>query len=271
MSRARGPGRARAGIARVLSVQGLVRSFGGRTVVDGLSFEVEPGQIVALLGPNGAGKTTSLRMIAGVLEPDAGEVSLFGMRMWRDRIGAQSFLGYLPEGAPLWRELSARATLAFLADVRGMGRRERDGAIDQALEALALRPVADWPVEALSKGFRRRVALAGVLLHDPRVLVLDEPTDGLDPNQKRETRELIRALAPGRVIVISTHVLEEAEALCGRALVIHQGRIVADASPAQLAASVPGGRLDDAFAALTGAGSGAGDSASAPAGLEPVP
>lgn len=235
----------------MLSVQNLTKRFGARTVVDAVSFEVQPGEIVALLGPNGAGKTTTLRMIAGVLEPDAGEVALFGMRMWRHRISAQAFLGYLPEGAPLWDEMTPASYLAFLASARGISRAERETLVAQALEDTAIADVADQPLATLSKGYRRRVALAGAIQHDPRVLVLDEPTDGLDPNQKHDTRALIRALAPGRTTLISTHQLEEVEALCTRALVIHQGRLVADTTPAGLLAMTGATSLDDAFRLLT--------------------
>ena len=242
----------------VLSVQGLSKRYAGHPAVSALSFDVEPGEIVALLGPNGAGKTTTMRMIAGVLEPDAGEVSLFGLRMWRDRLSAQAFLGYLPEGAPLWDEMTPAGYLGFLAAVRRMPARDRAASVERVMAAMALGEVASQRCGTLSKGYRRRVALAGAILHDPRVLVLDEPTDGLDPNQKRETRNLIRALAPGRSILISTHLLEEVEALCPRALVLHRGRLVADGAPATLAGATAGGRLEDAFAALTGTDTEAG-------------
>jgi ABC-2 type transport system ATP-binding protein len=235
----------------MLSVSHISKRYGGRTVVDDVSFEIQPGEVVALLGPNGAGKTTTLRMIAGVLEPDAGEVTLFGMRMWRGRIAAQTFLGYLPEGAPLWGEMTPLGYLRFLADVRGLPARERGRMVEDALANTALEDVLEQRIDTLSKGYRRRVALAGAILHDPQVLVLDEPTDGLDPNQKRDARALVRALAPGRVVLVSTHILEEVDAMCPRALVIAHGKIVADTTPDGLRARVPGGRLDDAFAALT--------------------
>lgn len=238
----------------MLRVQGLCKSYAAKPAVADLSFEVGAGEVVALLGPNGAGKTTTMRMIAGVLEPDAGIVTVAAHSMWGQRLKAQSALGYLPEGAPLTGEMTARAHLEFLAAARGIAKSAAAAMMAEAAARASIEEVIDQRIETLSKGFRRRVALACAILHDPPVLVLDEPTDGLDPNQKRAARALIGAMSPGRAILISTHMLDEVEAMCGRAIVMADGRILADTTPAALAGMTPGGRLEDAFAALTEAG-----------------
>lgn len=235
----------------LLSVANLTKSFMGRTVVDDVSFDVQPGEIVAFLGPNGAGKTTSMRMIAGILEPDSGTILCGEQDMWADRTAAQSLIGYLPEGAPLYGEMTALSYLGFMCETRSIAKNHRAGVIADAVARTSLEEVLQRPIETLSKGFRRRVALAGAILHDPPILILDEPTDGLDPNQKRAARALIRTLSAGRAILISTHVLEEVAAVCTRALVVTKGAIVADETPAKLAARTPSGTLEDAFQALS--------------------
>jgi ABC-2 type transport system ATP-binding protein len=235
----------------MLSVRGLSKRFGGQLAVDGLSFEAVAGDIIGFVGANSAGKTTSMRMIAGLLEPDSGSVRVNGFDMWTERLSAQQHLGYLPEGAPLWGELTARETLNFFADAHGLRGTGRRVALASAIDATEIGHVLNKPVAELSKGFRRRVSLAATLLHDPLLLVLDEPTDGLDPLQKRRVRELFKKLASDRVIIISTHLLEEVEAVCNRVIVISNGRKLADETPQEFALRSPKGRFDDAFFALT--------------------
>jgi ABC-2 type transport system ATP-binding protein len=234
-----------------LKVDALAKSFGPRQAVRGVSFDVETGETVAFLGPNGAGKSTTLRMIAGYLEPDAGDALINGVSILSDRTKAQLSLGYLAEGAPLYLDLSARDFLGFLARTHGLDRMAAREAINRAAEDAAITDVLSRRIETLSKGYRRRVALAGAIVHDPPVLVLDEPTDGLDPNQKIAMRALIARMAVNKAILISTHQLDEVEAMCSRAVVIDRGDIVADGTPADLAKRTPSGKLEDAFHALT--------------------
>ena len=212
----------------------LTKRYGGKTAVDGISFRVEPGEVLGFLGPNGAGKSTTMKMIAGFLAPSAGTARVCGHDVIAEPLAAKRAIGYLPEGAPSYGEMSAGGFLQFVADVRGLTgevRRERIGAV---VERLALGGVLLQPIDTLSKGFRRRVGLAAAILHDPPVLILDEPTDGLDPNQKHEVRGLIREMSRERTIVISTHILEEVDAVCTRAVIIAAGRLLADATPAEL-------------------------------------
>lgn len=233
----------------LLQVDGLRKTFGRRTAVDGVGFSLDVGEIVGLLGPNGAGKTTTMRMIAGFLEPDEGVVKVFNIDVARDRRRAQERVGYLPEGAPLYGEMTPWAFLRFVAEARGMTREAARHAVRRAAQDARLGDAIDRPIETLSKGYRRRVGLAAALLHDPLLLILDEPTDGLDPNQRHAVRDLIRKLGEDRGLIISTHSLEEVEAVCTRAIVIDRGRIVADKTPAQLRDEH--GSLERAFQALT--------------------
>jgi ABC-2 type transport system ATP-binding protein len=218
----------------MIEADGLVKTFGSRTAVDGISFRVQPGEVLGFLGPNGAGKTTTMRMLAGFIPPTAGRAAICGFDVVEQPVAAKQKLGYLPEGAPSYGEMTPADFLGFIGRVRGLpaadfGRRYAD-----VIDRLQLGGVLQQPIETLSKGFRRRVGLAQAILHDPPVLILDEPTDGLDPNQKHEVRELIQAMAPGKVIIISTHILEEVDAVCTRAIIIAGGRIVADEKPADL-------------------------------------
>jgi ABC-2 type transport system ATP-binding protein len=233
-----------------LKVSGLSKSFHHRPAVQGVAFSVSAGQAAAFLGPNGAGKSTTMRMIAGFLEPDTGEAWINGASILSRRAEAQQALGYLAEGAPLYLDLSVRSFLAFLARTHGLARADARNAIARVAEEAAITDVMTRPIETLSKGYRRRVALAGAIVHDPAVLILDEPTDGLDPNQKVAMRALIRRMAATKAILISTHQLDEVEAMCTRVLLIDRGRLVADTTPAELAARNPGG-LAGAFHALT--------------------
>ncbi len=233
----------------LLQVDGLRKTFGRRVAVDGVGFSLDVGEIVGFLGPNGAGKTTTMRMIAGYLEPDEGVAKVFNIDVARERRRAQERVGYLPEGAPLYGEMTPWTFLRFVGEARGMTREAARHAVRRAAQDTRLGDTIDQPIETLSKGFRRRVGLASALLHDPLLLVLDEPTDGLDPNQRHSVRDLIRRLGQDRGLIISTHSLEEVEAVCTRAIIIDQGRIVADAAPAALAGEH--GSLEKAFEALT--------------------
>jgi ABC-2 type transport system ATP-binding protein len=226
----------------LIEVDGLTKRFGAFVAVDGVSFRVEPGEVVAFLGPNGAGKSTTMKMVTGFLAPDAGTSRVAGIDVGTHTIAAQRELGYLPEGAPAWGEMTPASFLKFCAGVRGLAGEEREKAIAKAVERTNLGGVLQQPIETLSKGFKRRVGLAQAIVHAPDVLIMDEPTDGLDPNQKLEVRSLIRAMAreeskrnhQGKAILLSTHILEEVEAVCTRAIVIRKGRLVADATPQQL-------------------------------------
>ncbi|MEO8444014.1 MAG: ABC transporter ATP-binding protein [Gammaproteobacteria bacterium] len=215
----------------MIAAEGLVKTFGSRTAVDGISFRVQPGEVLGFLGPNGAGKTTTMRMLAGFVAPTAGRAEICGFSIEEQPVAAKQRLGYLPEGAPSYGEMTPRDFLRFIGELRGLGGGQFRQRLENVVERLQLGGVLDQPIETLSKGFRRRVGLAQAILHDPPVLILDEPTDGLDPNQKHEVRELIRTMAPGKVIVISTHILEEVDAVCTRAIIIADGRILADEQP----------------------------------------
>jgi len=235
----------------MLDVRALEKSYGAKHAVRGVSFTVEKGTVLGLLGPNGAGKSTTMRMIAGVLEPDAGDALIDGRSMLSDRSGAQAALGYLPEGAPLYQDMTPPQFLRFLAEARRLPRRQRSDAIDRSIADARISGVTHQRISDLSKGYRRRVGLAGAILHDPPVLVLDEPTDGLDPNQKRAVRALIARMAPSKAIIISTHTLTEVPAMCHRVVLIDRGRIIADDTPAGLARRSEDGTLEAAFARLT--------------------
>ena len=235
----------------MIEVTALTKNFAEITAVSDLTFRVGPGEILGFLGPNGAGKSTTMRMLAGFMIPTAGTARICGHDVQTDGVAARRVLGFLPEGAPTYPEMTVAGFLTFCAKVRGYTGKELADRVAHAVALTRLQSVLLQPVETLSKGFKRRVGLAQALLHDPPVLVLDEPTDGLDPNQKHAVRGLIRAMAKDKTIVISTHLLEEVEAICTRAVIIDQGRIVADDTPAGLAARSPSGRLDDVFRQLT--------------------
>ena len=235
----------------MIRADALCKHYGSIRAVDGISFRIEPGEVVGLLGPNGAGKTTTMRMCAGYLAPTSGSVEVHGFDLASETIAARKTFGYLPEGAPLWGEMTPRAFLDFMADVRELRGERRAQRIGEVTGLLQLESVLDQRIETLSKGFRRRVGLAQAILHDPPVLLLDEPTDGLDPNQKHEVRELIRGMSSDKIVVISTHILEEVEAVCSRAIIIAAGRIVADDTPSALAARSDSNRLDHVFRRIT--------------------
>ncbi len=220
----------------MIGCRNLTKRYGALTAVNDLSFEVGPGEVLGFLGPNGAGKSTTMRIIAGFLAPTAGSVSVCGFDVVTQGIQARQCIGYLPEGAPSYPEMTPRSFLEFVADIRGLHGENRRQRLAEVQEQLHLDKVAAQPIETLSKGYKRRVGLAQAILHDPKVLVLDEPTDGLDPNQKHEVRELINGMAKDKIIVISTHILEEVDAVCNRAMIIAHGRILADDTPQKLEA-----------------------------------
>ncbi len=218
----------------MIKAEGLTKQYGQSTVVDNISFKVEPGEVLGFLGPNGAGKTTTMRMFAGFVPPTAGHAEICGHSVTEQATEAKRNLGYLPEGAPSYGEMTPRDFLGFVAAVRGLSGTDRRDKLDAVTERLNLQKVLDQSIETLSKGFRRRVGLAQAIIHDPPVLILDEPTDGLDPNQKHEVRELIAEMASNKIIVISTHILEEVDAVCNRAIIIAGGKIVTDETPETL-------------------------------------
>jgi ABC-2 type transport system ATP-binding protein len=217
----------------------LHKAFGPIVAVDGISLSVRKGEVLGFLGPNGAGKSTTMKMITGFLEPDSGSSRICGFDVQERPKAAKARLGYLPEGAPLYSEMTPRSFLTFIADVRGIDREARAKKVAAAVEKTRIGSVLDQRIETLSKGFKRRVGLAQAILHDPPVLIMDEPTDGLDPNQKHHVRELIKEMAAEKAIIVSTHILEEVEAVCTRAVVINKGRIVADGTAEDLIRRAP--------------------------------
>jgi len=219
----------------MIKTEHLSKRYESLIAVDDVSFEVGPGEVLGFLGPNGAGKTTTMRMLAGFITPSAGRASICGHDIDTDPLAAKASLGYLPEGAPSYGEMTVRSFLEFIADLRQLQGDRRRARLDHVIGRLQLASVLEQTVETLSKGFRRRVGLAQAIVHDPPVLILDEPTDGLDPNQKHEVRTLINEMARDKIIVISTHILEEVDAVCTRAIIIARGRIVADDTPIALA------------------------------------
>ena len=220
----------------LLIIDRLTKRFGPLTAVDGVSFELQRGEVLGVLGPNGAGKSTTMRMITGYLPPTSGRVTVCGLDLARAPIEVRRRIGYLPEGAPAYGDMTPLGLLRFASALRGFAGAAQRERIDAMVDLLELKSVLRKPIETLSKGFKRRVGLALALLHDPDVLILDEPTDGLDPNQKHHVRTLLQEMAAVKAIIISTHILEEVEALCTRAIVIARGRIVIDAKPAELEA-----------------------------------
>jgi ABC-2 type transport system ATP-binding protein len=220
----------------MIEVESLSKHFGPIKAVDNVSFTVRPGEVLGFLGPNGAGKSTTMRTIVGFLAPTAGTARVCGFDVTEQPIEVKRRIGYLPEGAPLYADMTPGSFLRFIAAARGFSGAEAKRRIAQASDRTQIESVFDRPIDTLSKGYKRRVGLAQALLHDPEVLILDEPTDGLDPNQKHEVRTLIAEMAPRKTIVISTHILEEVTAVCTRAIVIAGGRVVADSTPQALEA-----------------------------------
>jgi len=235
----------------VIEIKSLDKRFGPIHAVRNLSFSVSNGEVLGFLGPNGAGKSTTMKMITGFLEPTSGTVSVCGYDILDEPIKVKEKIGYLPEGSPAYGEMTVTGFLEFIADVRGIKGKERKKCIDEIIKKINLGSVRDQTIETLSKGFKRRVGVAHSIMHDPEVLIMDEPTDGLDPNQKHEVRALIKEMAQDKAIIISTHILEEVDAVCTRAIIIASGQILFDGTPAELMAKSSTGRLDDVFRDIT--------------------
>jgi ABC-2 type transport system ATP-binding protein len=224
----------------MIQVKDLRKVFGPKVAVDGISFSVEKGEVLGFLGPNGAGKSTTMRMVTGYFQPTAGNILVGGVSMLDEPEKAKRAIGYLPENAPLYSDMSVAGFLGFCAEMRGLYGAAKSKAVDVALETCFLGPVRNQSVDTLSKGYRHRTCLAQSIIHDPEVLILDEPTDGLDPNQKHEVRNLIKRMGQTKAIIFSTHILEEVEAVCSRAIIIDRGRVVADGTPNELKNRAPG-------------------------------
>ena len=221
-------------MSEMIALSRLTKRFGPLTAVDGINLSVSKGEVLGFLGPNGAGKSTTMKMLTGFLTPTEGTASVNGIDVGKNPVAAKREIGYLPEGAPCYGDMTPRSFLNFIADVRGLGGKEREAAIAQVIERVEIGDVMEQPIETLSKGFKRRVGLAQAIVHNPPVLILDEPTDGLDPNQKHQVRALIQHMAGDKAVVVSTHILEEVEAVCTRAVVIARGKILADGTPEDL-------------------------------------
>jgi ABC-2 type transport system ATP-binding protein len=232
--------------ATMIRIDNLVKTFGAKRAVDGVSFAVERGEVLGFLGPNGAGKSTTMRMITGFFPPTSGSVSVGGHDVVEAPLEAKRLIGYLPEAAPSYPDMTVQGFLSFAAELRGLDGGARKRAIGRAVEQCFLSSVLHQSIDTLSKGYKHRTCLAQALIHDPEVLILDEPTDGLDPNQKHEVRNLIRELGKTKAIIFSTHILEEVDAACSRAIIIDRGRIVASGTPDEL-----GRPLDEVFRRLT--------------------
>ena len=235
----------------MIEVENLTKSFGSKVAVNNLSFAVEKGAVLGFLGPNGAGKSTTMRMVTGFIPPTSGDAKVCGISVVDQPAEAKKRIGYLPESAPLYSDMTVTSFLRFCADVRGLSGAAKRQAVGHAIETCFLQAVARQSIDTLSKGYRHRTCLAQALLHDPEVLILDEPTDGLDPNQKHEVRQLIRRLGETKAILFSTHILEEVEAACTRAVIVDRGSIVADGTPAELIAQSGTGSLTDLFRQVT--------------------
>ena len=218
----------------MIEISNVTKRFGSLTAVDDVSFNVDRGEVLGFLGPNGAGKSTTMKMVTGFLAPDQGTIRVGGLDIAARPVEVKRWIGYLPEGAPLYGEMTTRGFLQFIAAIRGLKGTEAERRIDFVVEKVSLGSVLRMPIETLSKGFKRRVGLAQAILHDPQILILDEPTDGLDPNQKHDVRALIRSMSAEKVIVLSTHILEEVDAVCTRATIIANGRLVSDGTPEAL-------------------------------------
>lgn len=235
----------------MLKVENLKKSFGSFEAVKGISFSVAKGEVLGFLGPNGAGKSTTMRMITGFIPPTSGTAVICGHDILKDPIGAKSALGYLPEAAPSYRAMTVEDFLTFIAKARGFSGAAVKERVAAVIEKARLANVAKQTIDTLSKGYRQRTCFAQAILHDPQVLIMDEPTDGLDPNQKFVVREMIKEMAKEKAIIISTHILEEVDAVCTRAIIIAQGEVKAGGTPEKLRALDPSGKLDVVFRNLT--------------------
>jgi len=236
----------------MIQVQNLRKEFGAKVAVDNVSFTVNKGEVLGFLGPNGAGKSTSMRMVTGYFRPTSGSIKIGGVDMLENPELAKTSIGYLPENAPLYSDMTVASFLGFCAEVRGITGAAKSKAIDRVLDLCFLHRVRNQSVDTLSKGYRHRTCFAQSIIHDPDVLILDEPTDGLDPNQKHEVRQLIKNMGKSKAIIFSTHILEEVDAACSRAMIIDRGKVVADGTPESLRKLVPGATsLDEVFRSIT--------------------
>ena len=235
----------------MIKIKNLSKKFGHLTAVEDVSFEVQPGEVLGFLGPNGAGKSTTMKMVTGFLAPTTGSVEVCGFDIVDKPIEVKKRIGYLPEGAPSYGEMTPLQYLEFIAQVRQLSDQKKIDRNKEVIQRLHLDKVLNQTIDTLSKGFKRRVGLAQAILHDPDVLVLDEPTDGLDPNQKFEVRELIKSIAPNKVIIISTHILSEVDAICSRAIIIADGKVLIDDTPEGLRNKSSSDKMDDIFREIT--------------------
>ena len=220
--------------SKLVDAKNLKKSFGEFVAVDNINLSVQRGEVVGFLGPNGAGKSTTMKMLTGFLEPDSGDILINDIDLKSEPLKAKEFIGYLPEGAPSYSDMDVSEFLSFIGKMRGLNKKLLTTRLDEMAIQISLKEVWNKPIETLSKGFKRRVGIAQALIHDPDILILDEPTDGLDPNQKHEMRNLIKTISKNKAIVISTHILEEVEAVCSRAMIIADGKLLANETPANL-------------------------------------
>ena len=234
-----------------IKIKSLSKSFGPIDAVRNISFNVGYGEVLGFLGPNGAGKSTTMKMITGFLAPTSGTVEVNNHDVLEDPLSVKRSIGYLPEGAPAYGEMTVRSFLNFIADIRELSSSIRKERLDEVIETINIKTVIDQSIETLSKGYKRRVGLAQAILHDPNILIMDEPTDGLDPNQKHEVRNLIKKMAKKKAIIISTHILEEVDAVCSRAIIISSGKLLFDGTPEQLITKSDQKNIDHAFRNIT--------------------
>ena len=235
----------------MISVENLTKKFNPIIAVDGISFQVKKGEVLGFLGPNDAGKSTTMKMLTCFLSPTEGNATVAGHSIIDDPIEVRKKMGYMPENAPLYNEMEVEDFLEYVAELRGIDKAERKESVAKVLETCALVGVKAQMIDTLSKGYKRRVSLAQALIHDPEILILDEPTDGLDPNQKHDVRQLIKKLVEKKCIIFSTHILEEVEAVCTRAIIIAKGKILFDGTPTELKRKSDSGKMDDVFRAIT--------------------
>jgi len=235
----------------MISISNITKKFGDFTAVDNLSMSVKSGEVLGFLGPNGAGKSTTMKMITGFMKPTEGTIKVKGMNVETNPIECKKLIGYLPEGAPLYGDMTPINMLKFVAYIRGMDSQEFKTALDIVVIKTEITDVINQPIDTLSKGYKRRVGLAQALIHDPEILILDEPTDGLDPNQKHHVRNLINEMGKKKAIIISTHILEEVDAVCSRACIIAKGKKIIDSNPKKLKKSFKNKNLDSIFRKIT--------------------
>ena len=235
----------------MIRVTELSKSFGDIKAVDKISFEVKEGEVLGFLGPNGAGKSTTMKMITSFISPSGGDATVFGKSILSDPIEVRKKIGYMPENAPLYDDMTVDEFLHYTAQLRNIEKKDQVEAVEKVLEMCSLKDVQFQTIETLSKGYKRRTSMAQALIHNPKVLILDEPTDGLDPNQKHDVRTLIKSLAKDKCVILSTHILEEVEAVCTRAIIISSGKKLFDGEASELKEKSSLGRVDDVFRAIT--------------------